>query len=403
MAVYLTNTNELTSIADAIRAKKGTSADLTYPQDFISAITSIANVSAAAWETIFDQDVTIVSDSPNYFVYSPYSEQFVGDATYKVTWGTGGTQYICSPVPDETGQSVAYDGYFIGNAAVAGNTPDTGEPFIIYRRTATQLVGVTQQSAGTIHVKIERLSAALAEKVVTVNGTYEAADDNIDGYSIVTVNVPSSGGMTVTSEANTTGTTAVITSSSSGGGGTPSVTQHTVYLEFSDSTNTTIPVYYDDSFIGTMIVNYKPDTYNNKTINTATLDSTTWYDRFSIPLNTQLIDYTKVTADYSLTSDGELETAQWYGATDYTEIDPTMTFSIKCNMWGWVCVYDSSKTFINSFSPHSEGFATDPNDSNVAVGTIGGNGWAIPSNTVYVRFTTLAHPDDTICSLIRTA
>ena len=38
MAEYLTNTADLTAVADAIRAKGGTSAQLVYPAGFVSAI-----------------------------------------------------------------------------------------------------------------------------------------------------------------------------------------------------------------------------------------------------------------------------------------------------------------------------------------------------------------------------
>ena len=41
MAEYLTNTDDLTAVADAIRAKGGTSAPLVYPSGFVSAIQSI--------------------------------------------------------------------------------------------------------------------------------------------------------------------------------------------------------------------------------------------------------------------------------------------------------------------------------------------------------------------------
>lgn len=41
MAEYLTNTAELTSVADAIRAKGGTTAQLVYPSGFVSAINAI--------------------------------------------------------------------------------------------------------------------------------------------------------------------------------------------------------------------------------------------------------------------------------------------------------------------------------------------------------------------------
>lgn len=41
MAEYLTNTADLTAVADAIRVKGGTSAPLVYPSGFVSAIQSI--------------------------------------------------------------------------------------------------------------------------------------------------------------------------------------------------------------------------------------------------------------------------------------------------------------------------------------------------------------------------
>lgn len=51
---------------------------------------------------------------------------------------------------------------------------------------------------GTYTVKIEKVLgleyATLASKTITANGTYSASDDNADGYSQVTVNVPTSAG-----------------------------------------------------------------------------------------------------------------------------------------------------------------------------------------------------------------
>ena len=82
----------------------------------------------------------------------------------------------------------------------------------------------------------------LTTKSITQNGTYNASSDSADGYSSVTVNVS----------------------------GSPSATQHTIHLEFSDNTDTDIPVYYNDSVLGTMITAYEPSgewIYNNKKFN----------------------------------------------------------------------------------------------------------------------------------------
>lgn len=61
------------------------------------------------------------------------------------------------------------------------------------------------------------------------------------------------------------------------GGGTPSATAHTIYFEFSDGTDATIPVYYDDTVIGSLITTSKPTTYNGKIVETASLDGVQWY------------------------------------------------------------------------------------------------------------------------------
>ena len=57
------------------------------------------------------------------------------------------------------------------------------------------------------------------------------------------IGTASGGGITITDEQNATGTTAVVVSGGSGGG----ATQHSIYFEFFDGTDTTIPVYYDDN------------------------------------------------------------------------------------------------------------------------------------------------------------
>ena len=52
MAEYLTNTTDLTAVANAIRAKGGTSAPLVYPSGFVSAIQSIDTTGGAKPATL---------------------------------------------------------------------------------------------------------------------------------------------------------------------------------------------------------------------------------------------------------------------------------------------------------------------------------------------------------------
>lgn len=192
--------------------------------------------------------------------------------------------------------------------------------------------------------------------------------------------------------------------SSSSGGSTPSATQHNIYFEFSDGTNTTIPVYYTDSLLGTMITNYGSMgwTYNNKVITLAQLDGTTWYNPANIPLNTELVDITKLTLDTSVNENtGEEEYTQWYSLTDYMPIAYGMTFSVHCLYWGNIVFYDSSQDYISVFSPSQNSWTQDSEGSQYSTGILTGN--SIPQDAAYVRLPGTNYSDGTVLSFIRTA
>ena len=171
------------------------------------------------WEEIIDQDIQIVSDSPNYFVINNYTDSFSANETYRVTWGSGGTQYICETIEDTTGGS--YDGYVIGSPGAAGYSPDTGEPFIIYKRGATQLAGATTNSAGTFHLKIERqINASISLQAKTNITPTESSqtitpDSGYDALSSVQINAISStyvgSGITQRSSTDLTASGATVT------------------------------------------------------------------------------------------------------------------------------------------------------------------------------------------------
>ena len=184
------------------------------------------------------------------------------------------------------------------------------------------------------------------------------------------------------------------------GGGTPSQTQHTIYFEFSDNTNTTITAYWDGTFISDAVRATTPTTYNNKTVTLAQLDGVTWYGPAQIPLNTQLINYNSLTNNKSIDATGNLENNEWYSVSDYTEIDPTMTFTYRCNLWFYVGFYDATKSAISAMAVYGNATPDADNDQ-VGVGTL--NSSNIPASAKYVRLTSVSHPDSTELSLIRTA
>ena len=119
---------------------------------------------------------------------------------------------------------------------------------------------------------IGSIAGDLDTKTITLNGTYAAEDDSVDGYSEVTVNVAN--GATMTEVANTYGAGVVITSAQ---GAVPSATRHTLYFEYEDESTETIYAYYDDTLISSAITATTPTTHNNKTVTLAQLDNVTWY------------------------------------------------------------------------------------------------------------------------------
>lgn len=65
---------------------------------------------------------------------------------------------------------------------------------------------------GGVDITDQAFTPGTGAKAITANGTYDASDDLLGGYSQVMVNVPSGGGgsVTITDEANVTGTTCLI-------------------------------------------------------------------------------------------------------------------------------------------------------------------------------------------------
>lgn len=185
------------------------------------------------------------------------------------------------------------------------------------------------------------------------------------------------------------------------GGGTPSQTQHTIYFEFLDNTNQTITGYWDSTFIDSLITGSTPTTIGGKTVTLAQYDGVTWYsyNPSVIPLNTQLIDFNAVSNDTLLDpGTGEAFEFTWLSTSDYTVIDPTMTFTYKGRGNGYVCFYDMSKAFISSLTI-SEDTGGDAYDT--CTGTL--TPAKIPASAKYIRINSTNSPDATELSLIRTA
>ena len=116
-----------------------------------------------------------------------------------------------------------------------------------------------------------------------------------------------------------------------------------------------------------------------------------------IPLNEQLIDYTATTNSVELDEYGQAVASDpWYYVCGYTAIDPAMTFTFKGAQWGILAVYDSSKTFVRSFTMND---IADSSSNNVSTGTLSGSRI---SGAYFVRITSQGNTSNAL-SLIRTA
>ena len=187
------------------------------------------------------------------------------------------------------------------------------------------------------------------------------------------------------------------------GGGTPSQTQHTLYFEFADDTNTTVTAYWDGTFISDAIRATTPTTYGGKTVNLAQLDGVTWYEvaDIDIPLNTELFDSDEMTNAAYLDVNGDEQSGDWYlGVSGYMPVHPDAVFTAvgvrttRSDVYIYHAFYDANKTFISTLrtTVSENGSETKTFDSS-----------NIPSNARYVRLTMDGIWASSAQSFIRTA
>ncbi len=325
-------------------------------------------------------------------------------------------------------------GYYASDATKSVASGTEGTPTATKGTVSNHSVAVTPSvtnSAGYISggtktgtaVTVSASELVSGNKEITANGT----EIDVANYSTVSVAVSGNGGsaISVVDTLDTNGgtirtITAVDISSDTvtaahlesgytahdaagnaitGTYSAPSATQHVIHFDFSDNSDTDINVYYNDSLIGAMITAYTPTTYNNKTVTYASLDNTAWYEPTVIPLNTQLIDYTKCTYNKALNSNGEEIAQDWYYVSDFTPIETTMNFSYRAGYWTYIGFYNESQTALATMAVYN--YATqDPNDNNTGYGNITGSN--LPVGTKYIRISGTSD-DSNHMSLIRTA
>lgn len=143
---------------------------------------------------VSEQTVTVSSSTYTADNITMNSTLVVGDY-YIVT--LDGTEYVSTCGANWEGETYIGDSAFLWYDG-GGTTTNYTCPFA-FERISWNSGGSLHAASGSHTVKVEHLEfvdgpLTIITKSITTNGTYSASSDNADGYSSVTVNVPSSGG-----------------------------------------------------------------------------------------------------------------------------------------------------------------------------------------------------------------
>ncbi len=183
----------------------------TWLEDDITLVDVTSGGSAGAGEYTLEnispsQSITTSGTVSSYAtggMISSYTERIQEGEWYLVTYD--GDEYVLQCYLANTGEIV------LGDVRVATtNTTLTylSTPFIVEYNSTVPVYFLAARNTNTHTLKIDKFvwiegGATVGTKTITTNGTYDPADDNLDLYSGVTVNVPS-GSPTLTTKTITT-------------------------------------------------------------------------------------------------------------------------------------------------------------------------------------------------------
>ena len=151
-----------------------------------------------------------------------------------------------------------------------------------------------------------------------------------------------------------------------------SATEHEIYLEFSDNTNATIPVYYDDAFIGTIITASAPATYGGKTVDSASLDGVEWYRP------------TGYTTLYEGTPAFYTDDGVYFWIQELANVHPTLNSVWRITIDGteYICTAQNSIVGVIVGNPVHVGGADDGSGVPVAFYNYNSQGWSGDTTTL---------------------
>lgn len=188
MTIYLTNDEDLTSVADAIREKGGTSAALTYPSEFISAI--------AAIETTPDTQTKTVNPSESIQTVEPDSGKLLSSVTVTaVSSDYIGSNIARNSAADLTAsgsQVTVPSGYYSLEASKAINAGSATTPATVISivptisiNTTTGVITATAAGSSDITPTIDTGYISVGTPgVITINGSNTSSLSTVAAVAI---------------------------------------------------------------------------------------------------------------------------------------------------------------------------------------------------------------------------
>ena len=207
---YLTTTSEITSIANAIRTKGGTSASLVYPTGFVTAIQNLPSGGSTPTQTksvsYSSNNTYTVTPDTGYALSQVNVTVAVPPGTHRITLkNTGHSTYVCVQY---NGNTYYQQGYFdVPDGATVSFYTSAGPSLanMVYFNGASQTLTSNAYAWTATSDAAVLFDYSLADhgfirvatngyvytqtKTVVSNGTV-TADNGYDGLGTVTVNIP---------------------------------------------------------------------------------------------------------------------------------------------------------------------------------------------------------------------
>lgn len=151
-----------------------------------------------------------------------------------------------------------------------------------------------------------------------------------------------------------------------GQGGGPSATAHSIEFEFSDGTSGTVTAYWNDTAFSDTIRTTRPTTYNSKTIDSASLDGTEWYNRFAFTTVYEGVPLYYTDAGNYL----------WVADLASTTIELGTVWRITIDDETYVCTAQTSPIGVGIGNPKHSGGDDDGTDVPIFFVNWASNGWS---------------------------